>query len=90
MCVRERLRINIGVTICRLRRDGLRWRSAGCDGQQRCWTSVQPNLVDEPNRFDCAELHSESGNVGNKEKYFSDVKFSAPGIVAKSQVFAVR
>ena len=96
MCVRERLRINIGVAICRLRWDGLGWRSAGCDGQQRWWTSVQPNLVDEPNRFDCAELHSESGKTKSeddadyKEKYFSDVKFRAPGIVAKSQVFAVR
>ena len=94
MCVRERLRIK--VTICRLRRDRLRWRSAGCDGQQGWWTSVQPNLVDEPNHFDCAELHSESGktkfddDAGYKEKYFSDVKFRAPGIVAKSQVFAVR
>ena len=47
---------------------------------------MQPNLVDEPNRFDCAVLHSESGNAGYTEKYFSDVKFSAPDIVAKSGI----
>ena len=46
--------------------------------------------------FDCAELHRKSGktksedDVDYQEKYFSDVKFRVPGIVAKSQVFAVR